>query len=164
MQVDYRCRNCNSTETRYRSTRRSHICQRCGHVWERQGVLTDKKAKTMIPTLFLQEQSLSMGYTTLYKETARFYWYAVWVYLFMLISCIWNLKRHLSTIQQETVNLKHNNPRRWDFSYGWWCPLPMSTRWPWLQLIWGRRILFSLWHSQSEAFVLKPNFGMWAMQ
>ena len=53
MQVDYRCPNCNSTETRYRSTRRSHICQRCGHVWERQGVLTDKKAKTMIPTMFV---------------------------------------------------------------------------------------------------------------
>ena len=31
--IEYRCTNCNLSDTRYRSTSRSHICNRCGHQW-----------------------------------------------------------------------------------------------------------------------------------
>ena len=33
MSSQYRCPNCNVTDTRYRSTSNSHVCKRCGHQW-----------------------------------------------------------------------------------------------------------------------------------
>ena len=33
MSAEFRCPNCGVTDTRYRSTSGSHICNRCGHEW-----------------------------------------------------------------------------------------------------------------------------------
>jgi predicted RNA-binding Zn-ribbon protein involved in translation (DUF1610 family) len=33
MSSEYRCPNCGVTDTRYRSTSGSHVCNRCGHQW-----------------------------------------------------------------------------------------------------------------------------------
>lgn len=33
MSSEYKCPNCGVTDTRYRSTFGSHICNRCGHQW-----------------------------------------------------------------------------------------------------------------------------------
>ena len=80
----YRCPNCNTTDTRYRSTQGSHICNRCGRLWApmRVGTRRDHQGAA---TFICVAAAVIFTIIALLTHWAFFWWVAgfFWVCLFI---------------------------------------------------------------------------------